>query len=129
MAEVLYNRALCKSKLNDPNGAYQDLIQAQSVKALGEHDKIDEALRTQVIICLLFILLLWFLALAIVFSFLFFFLSSALLFVFASSVPFLHPTILVLTHIFRNTERPSVSPSWSSPLQNRSSKTQERWII
>ena len=46
--EVLYNRALCKSRLNDFNGTKQDLMLAQDCKVSKDHDRIDEALRAQV---------------------------------------------------------------------------------
>jgi len=47
-AEVLHNRALCKARLNDPNGARADLAVAQELKSTKEHDRIDEAMRSLV---------------------------------------------------------------------------------
>lgn len=43
--EVLYNRALCKSKLNDST-ASQDVTYADSIKVGREHDRIEDAAKT-----------------------------------------------------------------------------------
>lgn len=53
LCEVLYNRAICKSRLNDLNGTKQDLQQAQTCKVSRDHDRIDEAIRAQVTFFLL----------------------------------------------------------------------------
>jgi hypothetical protein len=58
-AEVLYNRALCKTRLNDPNGARQDLATAQGLKSLPEHDRIDEAMRSLVSLSFLLLFLVF----------------------------------------------------------------------
>ena len=44
--EILYNRAMAASHLNDGHSSQQDLFAAQGAKVSSEHDVIDTALRT-----------------------------------------------------------------------------------